>query len=278
MFDSRKTAEGNHLTLLSRLTDSVFNRRWGLFAAELVLVVAGILVALAIDGWVSDAQDRQTEAVYLELLSRDIKEVRQQAEMQIDFEKKIVDIGTEAYLILETPEPATEKANLGPLLGSLSVRRTLNLSSATFDEIVSSGHLQLIRNRALRDQLVRFFAMMELRERIAEKNNQALVDDLYIPFLMRAGITVRTESQAPITALNRANEILNERLGAVIVYPEDRILSAPPEADSWNDIKRNLLFRIRIASVGQALAESILDATDEIAAAIASEVDKNSGH
>jgi hypothetical protein len=78
--------------------------------------------------------------------------------------------------------------------------------------------------------------------------------------------------------LNRANEFLNERRGAVIAYPGDRILSAPPEADSWNDIKRNQLFRIRIAVVGQALAESVLDATDEIASAIASEVDKNSGH
>ena len=65
---------------------------------------------------------------------------------------------------------------------------------------------------------------------------------------------------------------------AVFAFPEDRILSAPPEADSWNDIKRKSLFRIRIAAVGQALPKSILDATDEIASAIAREGDKNSGH
>jgi hypothetical protein len=73
--------------------------------------------------------------------------------------------------------------------------------------------------------------------------------------------------------LNRAAEILNERLSRDFIYPEDRILSAPAESDSWNDIRRNALFRIRIAAVGQANAESILDLTADIAAAIAIELD-----
>ena len=120
---------------------------------------------------------------------------------------------------------------------------------------------------------MRFFALMELRERIAEKNNQDLIDDVYIPFLMRTGITVRAEHQDSIAALNRSTEILNERLSPVVVYPEDRILSAPAESDTWNDIKRQLLFRIRIAAVGQAGAELILVATDNISTAIASELE-----
>lgn len=273
MIGSRRTAEETQLTLLSRLTESLVDRRWGFFAAELILVVAGILVALAIDGWVSDARDRQTETAYLELLSRDITEVRQQAEYQIDFENGMIDIGTEAYEMLNSPDLRANTEKLGGLLGMLKSRRTLNLSSATFDEIVSSGHLQLIRNRELRHQIVRFFAQMELRERIAEKNNQDLIDDVYIPFLMRSGITVRIESKGSTEALNRTTEILKERLGPVVVYPEDRILSAPAESDSWNDIRRNLLFRIHIAATGQAGAGLILDATDDIAAAIASELD-----
>lgn len=272
MTSDRTSTEKNQLTLISRVTESLVGRRWGFFVAELVLVVAGILVALAIDGWVGDARDRQTEAIYLELLSRDIKEVRQQAELQIEFEKEKMDIGVEAYLILDAPDLGVNEAKLGSLLGALFARRTLNLSSATFDEIVSSGHLQLIRNRDLRDHLVRFFAQMELRERIAEKNNQDLIDDIYIPFLMRLGITVQPQSVGSLATLNRASEILSERLSTVVVFPEDRILSAPADADSWNDIRRNLQFRIFISAAGQATAEIILDEADDIAAAIASEL------
>lgn len=117
---------------------------------------------------------------------------------------------------------------------------------------------------------------MELRERIAEKNNQDLIDDVYIPFLMRLGITVQPQSEGSVATLNRASEILSERLSTVVVYPEDRILSAPAESDSWNDIRRNLQFRIFIAAAGQATAELILDETDDIAAAIAIERDGSS--
>jgi len=273
MINPKTTAEGNQLSLLSRLTAGLVERKWGFLFAELVLLVTGILIALAIDGWVGDARDRQTEAVYLELLSRDIDEIRQQAILQVEFEKNQIHIGIEANEILDSPDLKTKKARLGSLLGGLSTRRTLNLRSATFDEIVSSGHLQLIRNRELRHKLMRFFALMELRERIAEKNNQDLIDDVYIPFLMRTGITVRAEHQDSIAALNRSTEILNERLSPVVVYPEDRILSAPAESDTWNDIKRQLLFRIRIAAVGQAGAELILVATDNISTAIASELE-----
>lgn len=272
MTSSGTSTKKNQLTLISRLTESLVGRRWGFFVAELVLVVTGILVALAIDGWVGDAHDRQTEAVYLELLSRDIAEVRQQAELQIEFEKEKMDIGVEAYMILDAPDLRANEAKLGSLLGALVTRRTLNLSSATFDEIVSSGHLQLIRNRELRDHLVRFFAQMELRERIAEKNNQDLIDDVYIPFLMRLGITVQPQSEGSVATLNRASEILSERLSTVVVYPEDRILSAPADSDSWNDIRRNLQFRIFIAAAGQATAELILNETDDIATAIAIEL------
>ena len=89
MTGSKISTEGNQLTLISRLTESLVGRRWGFFVAELVLVVAGILVALAIDGWISDSRDRQTEVVYLELLARDIEGIRHQVDLQIEFEKEM---------------------------------------------------------------------------------------------------------------------------------------------------------------------------------------------
>ena len=272
MGDAKTPGEENQLTLISRLTGGLLGRRWGFFTAELVLVVAGILIALAIDGQVSDWRDRKTEETYLELLSRDISETRLQAELQQGFEKEIMDIGLAAYAILDAPDTTEHSSELGVLLGSMSTRRTLRLSSATFDQIVSSGHLQLIRNEGLRDQLVRFFAQMGLLERIAEKNNQDLIDDIYMPFLMEAGITVHNRPEGLSASVHRGVEILDERLSAIVQFPEDRILSAPPESDSWNDIRRNVLFRIRIAAIGQAISESIWDQCDDIAEAIAIEL------
>lgn len=274
MTGSKTSTEGNQLTLISRMTDSLVGRRWGFFFAELILVVAGILGALAIDGWISDSRDRQTEDVYLELLVRDIQEIRHQVDLQIEFEKEQIETATTAYVALANSDPTTKRAEIGSLLALLVSRRTLSLSSATYVQMVSSGHLQLIRDHQLRNRIVRFFAEMERIEQIIDNNNRELVDDVFIPFILRIGVTgiQRAENLQVIGTLNRANAILYERLGADFTIPEDRVLLAPAEADSWNDIRRNVLFRMRIAAVGQALSEDTVEQTNNIVKAIAAEL------
>ena len=273
MTNTATTARDDQSTLTGRLADSLLSWRLGFFIAELVLVVTGILIALAIDGWVNDARDRRAEDVYLELLVRDIEEIRQQADLQIAFEKDKIKTGARAYAALSEADPRTKKLEIGKLLSVLSTRRTLSISSATYNEMVSSGHLELIRNRKLRDSILRFFAQMELNELIVEKNNRSLIDEVYTPFMMRAGISVSVRSNELVPALSRANRILVESLGPGFTPPEDRVLSEPPDSDSWNDIRRNVLFRIRIASVGQSNAQAIVDNTYGIAQEIATELD-----
>ena len=262
------------LTLHGRLTNSLVNRRLGLFFAELILVIAGVLIALAVDGWISDLHDRQTEVVYLELLARDIEGIQQQVDLQVEFEKERIDAAATAYAALTASDPATNRAEIRSLLAMLVSRRTLSLSSATYDQMVSSGHLQLIGNHELRNMIVRFFAELERIERVTDNNNRELIDDVFIPFIMRTGVTAlqRADKLQATSTLNRASTIVYERLGPEFSLPEDRVLSEPAEADSWNDIRRNVLFRMRIAATNQAIAESTVDQTNDIVAAIAAEL------
>ena len=264
--------DDQQLTLTSRITSSLLNRRLLFFAAELILIVAGVLIALAIDEWVSDARDRRTETLYLQLLARDLDEIRQRLDEQLAFEEQMVRICGEAYAYLSTVDPRQNGAEIGRLLGSLGTRKTLSLTSATYNEMVDSGQLQLIENPELRDSIIRYFTRMELVERIVDKNNAEFVDDIYNDFLIRAGIAVQISRANAITALSRAGEILRQTVGGDIVYPEDRVLSQTSDSDSWNDIRRNVLLRARIAAVGQANAEETLVQTDEIAEVVAREL------
>ena len=59
MIAEESSHEDEQLSLLGRLTGSLVNRRFGFFFAELVLVIAGVLIALAVDGWISDMRDGQ---------------------------------------------------------------------------------------------------------------------------------------------------------------------------------------------------------------------------
>lgn len=264
----------HQLSIVSRLADSLLNRRAGFFIAELVLVIAGVLIALTVDGWISDSRDRQQEAIYLDLLARDIEGIRHQADLQIEFEQEKIDLGARAYEALSTPDPRANQAEIRSLLAMLITRRTINLRSATYDQMVSSGHLQLIRNHELRNWIVRFFATMDRNQRIIGNNNRELIDAVFIPFVMRTGISALQprESKSVTAALNRSTAIVYERLGPSVSLPDDRVLSEPAESDSWNDIRRNVLFRIRIAATGQSLAENTVEETKDIANAITAEL------
>ena len=257
---------------LGRMSENLLGRRFRYFFAELVLVVAGILIALAIDGWAEDRRERDAETEYLELLLRDAREIGKEAELQLAFEQDMVRVAAAAYAMLDSADPAASAAALGVAISSMTIRRTVNLGSATYEQMVSSGHLQLIQSRELRDRLVRHFADMRRSEQIFGKNNQDLIDDVIVPYVMDDGISYRPRDHEIVASLGRATEIYAAALGADFEPPLDRVFAQPPDADSWNDMRRQVLFRLNIAANGQARAEEALEQNREIAAAIETEL------
>jgi len=261
------------IVILDQIAQGLRKQDWFTAILELIILVVGIYIGLQVDDWVSERKDRQTETIYLELLARDVAVLQQQVRGQLAFEKDKVNTATRAYELLTSDDPSAHQVELGELLTALSDRRTLSLVSATYEQMVSSGHLQLIRNRNLRDKLVRYFALMKRDEAIIGKNNQDLIDDIYVPFLLQVGISLRLSQHDTEAVLNRAWAIMAARLGPDNELPPDVVLSRSPEAESWSDIRRNVIFRLRIATVGQAKNEDIASYMQEIADDLAAELD-----
>jgi hypothetical protein len=261
------------VVIFNRIAQEVRRQDWFTAILELLILVIGIYIGLQVDDWVSEREDRQTETTYLELLARDVAELRQQVEAQYTFEKDKVNVAALAYELLTSDDPSAHRVELGELLTMLSSRRTLSLDSATYEQMVSSGHLQLIRNPELRDKLVRLFGLMKTDAAIIGKNNQDLIDDIYQPFLLRAGVSLRFGRLDTETNLNRAAVIMAESLGPAYEPLPDAVLSQPPEAESWGDIRRNVIFRMRIATVGQAKSEDIATYMQEMADDLAAELE-----
>ena len=259
--------------IINKIAQGLRRQDWFTAILELVILVIGIYIGLQVDDWVSERQDRETETMYLELLARDVAELQQQVEAQRAFEKDKVDAAARAYKLLTAEDSAAHQVELGELLTALSGRRTLSLISATYEQMVASGHLQLIRDRELRDKIVRHFALMKRDEQIFGKNNQDLIDDIYGPFLLQTGVSPRFERHDTEATLNRGAQIMAERLGPEYEVLPDAVLARPPEAESWSDIRRHVLFRMRVASVGQAMSEKISAYMQEIADALAEELE-----
>ena len=117
---------------------------------------------------------------------------------------------------------------------------------------------------------------MARNESIIGKNNQDLVDDIYSPFLMGVGISIKFSADGPEALANRGMEILRDALGQDFSAVANPVLQRPPDAESWDEIRRNVLFRMRIAAVGQALAERLATDSQDMARALEAELEGRS--
>ena len=259
------------VTIVGRTGQSFIRRRWPEFAVELVLIVAGVLAALAIDGWAEERREQRTEAAYLELLRDDLAQIESQMQQYVDFETANLDTGAALYNTLDPANDARDPRAIQGLIAGLGARRTVQISSAAYTDLQSTGNLPTISNRDLRQQLIRFFAQSERTERVIEKNNTAFVDGIYFSFLLDAGITPGF-SQANEASIAASEERVLTALGDDFSLPRDEILLRPATASSWDDIRRMILLRTRIASVGITLGEQTIEAVAEIRSAIEEEL------
>ena len=247
----------------NRLAGSLLDRRWPHFAIELVLVVAGILIALAIDGWSEDRVERRSEQTYLELLARDLGQIESQLQQQIEFESNMANTSVAAYDLINSNEPGELSSQIGKMLVAVSLRRTLFLNSAAYTDLISTGNLGLIRDRDLRDRITRYFSDAERRELIVEKNNRVYVDDMFLAFLFDHGVSYHPWKESPVGS-SVSFESIDSAFSAAMRDPMDTVLSLPKDAPEWARVKQLLSWRAMVAMVDKDQAESVLAATVEL--------------
>jgi type II secretory pathway pseudopilin PulG len=256
---------------VGRVSHSFLHRRWPEFAVEFVLIIVGILAALYIDGWMQARQDRKSEQAYLELLREDLDLIEGELQGYVDFEATNVETGSATYAMLDVEDPSAGYAKIQLNLALLSARKTLQITSATYTDLQSTGNLQLIRNQDLRQSIVRYFVRTERTELVIEKNNGAFIDDLYDGFLFDMGITsVSLASHDPV--LSAANRLFLEAMGSDFEAPRDEALLRPAGATSWDDIRRQVIFRTRVAAVGVTSGRTAIELTRELRAEIEAEL------
>ncbi len=122
--------------------------------AELAVIIAGVLIALAVDAWWESVRDSELEREALSSLAFDLTNAAEQVTTLISRDKAIVEQATQ---LLE--------GGLGPLRGltnesmrNLFATVPYELRLRTYDELHSIGRLRLFSNRELRLLLTDFDA------------------------------------------------------------------------------------------------------------------------
>jgi hypothetical protein len=165
---------------------------WKRLVGEFLIIVAGVLVALAVDDMRQSAADRELEQYLVVRVSRDIDEdLSELARATLRAERKIWLIDALlaslddliAFPASEYPQGEADRCrpSCDPRspefrpLATLSLMTKFDVTNAAYQEMLSTGSLRVLQDRKLRDRLARFYN--EAQERAAGDHRLGLYQE-----------------------------------------------------------------------------------------------------
>ncbi|MFT3896701.1 MAG: hypothetical protein QM719_03250 [Thermomonas sp.] len=244
--------------------------RW--FLAEFLVVVVGILVAMALNSWYQDRQDALSERDYLQRLSRDLQGTMDSLQEARAFEQKQFDDGIFASRALAASTHPADREAVATALSHLAERRTLLLRNTTYVDMLNTGNLRLVRDTKLRDRIAGFYQDTEFKFQVINKNNTSLVDDAYRQRVLVSGLVMpRIGSNL---ASRAAGDAETKRLLGDAKLPPDRIWTLSPDAPEWAVLQGNLRMRVVIASATKDLLAQCIGEAQRLKAEVDARLDR----
>lgn len=214
--------------------------RW--FAAESLVIITSILVALAVQSWWNDRSARIQEQALLKRLRAEFISNRDQYEEAANAQQGIIAM---ARRVLEWtgPEPAkvdveTFESHVFPLV---TVLPTYRAATSELDAMLGSGQLALIRNDRLRAQIAAWPVVLQRLRRTEDILTDEVIDEFYpyvlerIPLInlhIRGGIINMTPSrfernyEALLRDVRFENHVENRWLLAVTILERMKTVHA----------------------------------------------------
>lgn len=136
---------------------------------EIVLVVAGILIAVQIDDWNKNEQDKKEEKVILNNLLEELQVNIGAIDYTIAMNKEAITYKLALLNLIGKSKEIIDISNPDSLLNFSFPGNSQDLSNSVYNDIVQSGRLKLITNKKLR------LILMDIekgRQLILERNDK----------------------------------------------------------------------------------------------------------
>ena len=156
-------------------------KRYGLYAiGELLLVVLGILIAIQINDWRNEREDRLLETYYFNRMmsdmdesTEDLEEAMKSATMRVKLGRKILLLCGESSFDIQ--DVGMDSLDYGPFnrlfpeelseiskdLSLLKYIQVFDARKAGFTEVISTGNLSVIQDKEIRAEIVSFYNQLE---------------------------------------------------------------------------------------------------------------------
>ena len=222
--------------------------------------------------WVG-LEEARDERESLELVSRDLNSAITQLDEFVRFSEEKGTFALSVAEALSRDDPG-DRLELSRRIQLASDRRTVVLPSAAFTDLVSTGNLRVVRNRALRDAIVRFYESAERTERILEKNNSLFVDQYMFGLFGDGLLTYRAgEGQGFVEAQVEAIDIVASRIGAEFDYGSDYLWSLEPSSREWHRVRSSHSLTGQVMFINLEFAQALIEEAENLVAQIQEELE-----
>lgn len=144
------------MTIRRRLLQSLKEQDWAAIAVEFVLLVLGVFLGIQVANWNAERETRQKSAIFTERLKADLRGEDWTYQFLIAYNREVLANANRAVDALEGKAPLPDEALLIAAYRATQYRNR-NQRGSTYDELISTGNIDLIRDRMLRETAIRLY-------------------------------------------------------------------------------------------------------------------------
>lgn len=161
------------------LIESKFSKYLLYAIGEIVLVVLGILIALSISNWNQGRLMSNKETTYLENIEHDLQSQLNSIDVQLVYEQKYFDHGMPIVQEHIQSNRIVVDTALCRRLNVLIERKTFVRTDPTFEDLISSGNIGVLKDISLRNALIEYYQELERIEKVIQNNNTLYTDQVF---------------------------------------------------------------------------------------------------
>lgn len=139
-----------------RLMQHVRKLEWPAIGIELGIVIVGVFIGMQVSNWNVEREARKSGALFAERLKADLREEAWYYQLQIEYSRDVLANAERAVNALSGHSTESNEALLVSAYRATQYRQKAR-RRATYDELVSTGTLGLIKSQTLRNTALQVY-------------------------------------------------------------------------------------------------------------------------